>query len=89
MDATQLHWLSAADAARAVREGAILYLDEFAEARSDVVVVIHPLSDHRRRLYIERTDEEIEATRRAVTRPYTYRSGASARARRAGSSASN
>jgi len=47
--------------ARAVREGAILYLDEFAEARSDVVVVIHPLSDHRRQLYIERTDEEIEA----------------------------
>jgi nitric oxide reductase NorQ protein len=46
---------------RAVREGAILYLDEFAEARSDVVVVIHPLSDHRRRLYIERTDEEIAA----------------------------
>ena len=47
--------------ARAVREGAILYLDEFAEARSDVVVVIHPLSDHRRRLYIERTDEELAA----------------------------
>lgn len=46
---------------RAVREGAILYLDEFAEARSDVVVVVHPLSDHRRRLYIERTDEEIDA----------------------------
>lgn len=46
---------------RAVREGAILYLDEFAEARSDVVVVIHPLSDHRRTLYIERTDEEIPA----------------------------
>jgi nitric oxide reductase NorQ protein len=47
--------------ARAVREGAILYLDEFAEARSDVVVVIHPLSDHRRSLYIERTDEELAA----------------------------
>jgi nitric oxide reductase NorQ protein len=46
---------------RAVREGAILYLDEFAEARSDVVVVIHPLSDHRRQLYIERTDEELAA----------------------------
>jgi nitric oxide reductase NorQ protein len=46
---------------RAVREGAILYLDEFAEARSDVVVVIHPLSDHRRELYIERTDEKIAA----------------------------
>ncbi len=46
---------------RAVREGAILYLDEFAEARSDVVVVVHPLSDHRRRLFVERHDEEIEA----------------------------
>ncbi len=47
--------------ARAVRQGAILYLDEFAEARSDVVVVIHPLTDHRRTLYIERHDEEIAA----------------------------
>jgi len=46
---------------RAVRSGAILYLDEFAEARSDVVVVIHPLSDHRRTLYVERHDEEIVA----------------------------
>lgn len=56
----ETHWQDG-PVARAVREGAILYLDEFAEARSDVVVVIHPLSDHRRRLYIERTDEEIEA----------------------------
>lgn len=46
---------------RAVRQGAILYLDEFAEARSDVVVVIHPLTDHRRTLYVERHDEEIVA----------------------------
>ncbi|HEB89182.1 MAG TPA: CbbQ/NirQ/NorQ/GpvN family protein [Deltaproteobacteria bacterium] len=46
---------------RAVRSGAILYLDEFAEARSDVVVVIHPLTDHRRTLYVERHDEQIEA----------------------------
>ena len=46
---------------RAVRQGAILYLDEFAEARSDVVVVIHPLTDHRRRLFVERHDEELEA----------------------------
>ncbi len=46
---------------RAVRQGAILYLDEFAEARSDVVVVVHPLSDHRRTLYVERHDEEIPA----------------------------
>ena len=46
---------------RAVRSGAILYLDEFAEARSDVVVVLHPLADFRRRIYIDRTDEELEA----------------------------
>ena len=46
---------------RAVRGGAILYLDEFAEARSDVVVVIHPLSDHRRTFYVERHDEQIVA----------------------------
>ncbi len=46
---------------RAVREGAILYLDEFAEARSDVVVVIHPLTDHRRTLYVERHDEVVQA----------------------------
>lgn len=46
---------------RAVREGAILYLDEFAEARSDVIVVIHPLTDHRRTLYVERHDEVVPA----------------------------
>lgn len=48
-------------AARAVREGAILYLDEIAEARSDVIVVLHPLTDHRRRLIIDRNSEEIAA----------------------------
>ena len=46
---------------RAVRQGAILYLDEVAEARPDVVVVIHPLTDHRRRLVIDRRDETVEA----------------------------
>jgi nitric oxide reductase NorQ protein len=46
---------------RAVRTGAILYLDEIAEAREDVVVVLHPLSDHRRRLYVDRNDEELRA----------------------------
>jgi len=46
---------------RAVRSGAILYLDEFAEARSDVVVVIHPLTDHRRTLFVERHDETVIA----------------------------
>lgn len=46
---------------RAVRQGAILYVDEVAEARSDVVVVLHPLTDHRRRLFVERHDEELVA----------------------------
>ncbi len=46
---------------RAVRTGAILYLDEFAEARSDVVVALHPLSDYRRRIYVDRLDQELEA----------------------------
>jgi len=46
---------------RAVRTGAILYIDEIAEARSDVIVVLHPLGDHRRRLFVERHDEELEA----------------------------
>ncbi len=38
----------------AIRMGAILYLDEFVEARKDTMVVIHPLSDHRRALAIEK-----------------------------------
>jgi nitric oxide reductase NorQ protein len=46
---------------RAVRQGAILYLDVIAEARSDVVVVIHPLTDHRRTLVVERHDETLHA----------------------------
>jgi len=39
---------------RAVREGAICYLDEVVEARQDTTVVLHPLADHRRQLLIER-----------------------------------
>ena len=46
---------------RAVRQGALLYLDEVAEARPDVIVVIHPLTDHRRRLFVERRDEVVAA----------------------------
>ncbi|MDF1798915.1 MAG: CbbQ/NirQ/NorQ/GpvN family protein [Planctomycetota bacterium] len=46
---------------RAVREGAILYLDEVAEARPDVIVAIHPLTDHRRTLFVERHSEELTA----------------------------
>jgi nitric oxide reductase NorQ protein len=39
---------------RAVRAGAICYLDEIVEARQDAVVAIHSLCDHRRELFIER-----------------------------------
>ena len=46
---------------RAVREGAICYLDEIVEARKDVTVVVHPLTDDRRILPIDRTGEELEA----------------------------
>lgn len=46
---------------RAVREGGICYLDEVVEARKDTTVVLHPLSDDRRILPIERTGEELEA----------------------------
>lgn len=46
---------------RAVREGAIIYLDEVVEARKDTTVVLHPLSDHRRVLPLERTGELLHA----------------------------
>ncbi len=46
---------------RAVREGAILYLDEVVEARKDTTVVLHPLADDRRVLPVERTGELIPA----------------------------
>ena len=46
---------------RAVREGAICYLDEIIEARKDTTVVLHPLADHRRVLPIDATGELLEA----------------------------
>jgi nitric oxide reductase NorQ protein len=46
---------------RAVREGAICYLDEVVEARKDTTVVLHPLTDDRRILILERTGETLEA----------------------------
>ena len=45
----------------AARMGAICYLDEIVEARQDTVVVIHPLTDHRRVLPIDKTGELIQA----------------------------
>jgi len=46
---------------RAVKAGAILYLDEIAEAREDVIVIIHPLTDHRRQVYLDRRNETLSA----------------------------
>jgi nitric oxide reductase NorQ protein len=46
---------------RAVREGAICYLDEVVEARKDTTVVLHPLTDDRRILPLERTGEILHA----------------------------
>ncbi|MFI5507616.1 AAA family ATPase [Mycobacterium sp. NPDC051804] len=46
---------------RAVREGGIAYLDEIVEARQDVTVVIHPLTDYRRILPIDRLGQELKA----------------------------
>lgn len=46
---------------RAVREGAICYLDEIVEARQDTTVVIHPLADHRRELLVDRLGTTVPA----------------------------
>ncbi|MGH1432952.1 MAG: CbbQ/NirQ/NorQ/GpvN family protein [Lewinella sp.] len=45
----------------AVRNGCIIYLDEIAEARPDVIVAIHSLTDHRRQLFLDKVPEEIKA----------------------------
>ncbi|MGA9491591.1 MAG: CbbQ/NirQ/NorQ/GpvN family protein [Mycobacterium sp.] len=46
---------------RAVRDGAICYLDEVVEARQDTTVVLHPLADYRRQLPIERLGLTLDA----------------------------
>jgi nitric oxide reductase subunit C len=45
----------------AARAGAICYLDEIIEARTDTIVVIHPLTDDRRLLPLDKTGEIVEA----------------------------
>jgi len=45
----------------AARIGAICYLDEVVEARQDTTVVIHPLTDHRRELPLEKKGELVKA----------------------------
>ncbi|MET0986132.1 MAG: CbbQ/NirQ/NorQ/GpvN family protein [Steroidobacteraceae bacterium] len=46
---------------RAVRDGAICYLDEVVEARQDTVVILHSLTDHRHMLPIDKTGETLKA----------------------------
>lgn len=47
---------------RAVREGAICYLDEVVEARQDTIVVLHPLTDHRRILPLDKIGQILDAS---------------------------
>lgn len=46
---------------RAVRQGGILYLDEIAEAREDVIVALHPLTDQRREIYLDKINASVAA----------------------------
>ena len=46
---------------KAVKEGAIIYLDEVAEARPDIIVAIHSLTDYRRTLFLDKRGEEVKA----------------------------
>jgi MoxR-like ATPase len=46
---------------RAVKTGAICYLDEVVEARHDSLAVLHSLTDHRRSLYLDRAGEVVVA----------------------------
>ena len=45
----------------AARTGAICYLDEIVEARQDTTVVIHPLTDHRRQMPLDKKGETVQA----------------------------
>ena len=46
---------------RAVKAGAICYLDEVVEARHDSLAILHSLTDHRRALYLDRAGEVVQA----------------------------
>jgi len=60
LDATGTRWQDG-PLSSAARIGAICYLDEVVEARQDTTVVIHPLTDHRRTLPLEKKGELIHA----------------------------
>ena len=60
LDANGTRWLDG-PLTTAARLGAICYLDEIVEARQDTLVVIHPLTDHRRMLPLDKKGEQIAA----------------------------
>ncbi|MET0066144.1 MAG: CbbQ/NirQ/NorQ/GpvN family protein [Candidatus Thiodiazotropha sp.] len=60
LDSTGTRWLDG-PLTTAARIGAICYLDEVVEARQDTTVVIHPLTDHRRTLPLDKKGEVVDA----------------------------
>ena len=60
LDSNGTRWIDG-PLTRAVKAGGICYLDEVVEARKDTTVIIHPLTDHRRTLTIDKLGEVIEA----------------------------
>ena len=60
LDATGTRWIDG-PLTRAVKSGGICYLDEVVEARKDTTVIIHPLTDHRRTLTIDKLGQVLEA----------------------------
>jgi len=60
LDANGTRWLDG-PLTTAARMGAICYLDEVVEARQDTTVVIHPLTDHRRTLPLDKRGELVQA----------------------------
>jgi len=60
LDATGTRWQDG-PLTVAARIGAICYLDEVVEARQDTTVVIHPLTDHRRTLPLDKKGELVQA----------------------------
>ena len=61
LDAEGTRWIDG-PLTRAVRAGSICYLDEVVEARKDTTVLVHPLTDYRRLLPVEKLGQVIEAT---------------------------
>ncbi|MQG37194.1 MAG: CbbQ/NirQ/NorQ/GpvN family protein [SAR202 cluster bacterium] len=60
LDADGTRWIDG-PLTRAVKSGGICYLDEIVEARKDTTVIIHPLTDHRRSLTIDKLGTVIDA----------------------------